>query len=932
MTNSKIESIIALFSSEKFQDALNAIEELIVENPNDALLFNIRGACFAGLNQINLAKENYEKAIAINPEYSKAHFNLAGVFHELEEYDASISSYQKTLLIEPDYAEAHNNLGNVLREVSEIESAIESYKKAINIKPNYVEAHYSLGTSFQEIGKLNDTVRCFEQVIELRPNLTGTLNNLGNILRVLGRPDEAILNYKKAIKIDPNFVEVYFNLGTTFQELDQLENAVKFYKKAIEIKPNYPEAHNNLGVTFKDLKDFDSAIESYQSAIRIKSDYAEAHNNIGIVFKELGQLDNAVRSHKTALKIIPEYAEAHNNLGIILIENKQLDKAIERFEKSIAADNNFIEAYNNLGSAYMEINHFDLSLENFKKALTINPHYVEAHNNLGRLYMHLGQLDEAVEYFKKSIKINPNYEYAHNNLGLVYSDQGNLDAAAKCYKRAMTINPSYFEPCANYANLLTDLNDLGEALKNYERAFELNPDADYMQGNILNTKMKICVWDNYSNQLIDLKNKINSGKKVIVPFHLMALIDDPELQKKASTIYAQDKYPKNDVLPKINQHTKHKKIRIGYFSADFREHPVALLTAELYEIHDRNHFEVHAFSYGPNTQDKLNLRIKAGVDYFHDVRKMSHKEIAILSRSLEIDIAVDLSGTTQNSKTEVFAMLSAPIQTSYIGWLGTMGAEYYDYLIAARGMIPVQNQKYFSEKIVYLPSYQVNDSKESLPDPSLSKEDLGLPKDSFVFCCFNNTYKITPIVFDSWARILKKVEKSIMMIYVANKLAQKNLIKEMTFRGVDSERLYFGEKLERSGYLDRYRLADLFLDTFPYNAGTTASDALKMGLPILTLNGNSFNSREASNIINAVNLPEMITTSQEEYESLAIDLANNRKKMRILKEKLVDNLPNAPLYDTQLFAKNIESAYKVMYDRFHRGLGPDHIYIEDQIE
>jgi len=253
-------------------------------------------------------------------------------------------------------------------------------------------------------------------------------------------------------------------------------------------------------------------------------------------------------------------------------------------------------------------------------------------------------------------------------------------------------------------------------------------------------------------------------------------------------------------------------------------------------------------------------------------------------------------------------------------------------LIAAKGMIPKKNQKYFSEKIAYLPSYQVNDSKEILPEASLTREELGLPKDSFVFCCFNNTYKITPIVFDSWARILKRVEKSVMIIYVANKSAQNNLIKEITIRGVNPDRLYFGENLQRDKYLDRYRLADLFLDTFPYNAGTTASDALKMGLPILTLKGNSFNSREAANIISAVNLPEMITASQEEYEFLAIELAKNPMKYRTIKDKLVDNLPNAPLYNTRLFAKNIESAYKTMFERYHQGLDPDHIYIEDKIE
>jgi len=929
MSNNNIESILALFSKQHFNEALDATQELIINNPNDALLFNIRGACFAGLNKLNLAKESYIKAIGLNPDYAKAHYNLAGALHELNEFDASIHSYQNAILIESNYAEAHNNLGNVFKEIGQLDAAINSYEKAIAIKPNYVESHYSLGSSFYESGKLNEAVKCYERVIAIRPSFTEMHNNLGNVLKELGRSDEAILSYQKAISIDPDFIEVYFNLGNIFQELNQLKDAVKYYEKAIKIKSNYPEAHNNLGSVFKELKEFDLAIKSYQMAINIKPDYAEAYNNIGIVYKELGQLDDAIKSHEKALNIIPDYAEAHNNLGIILIEDRQLNEAIERFKKAIAADSIFIEAYNNLGSALMEFNDFDLSLENFQKALSINPKYVEAHNNLGRLFMHLGQLDDAVACFQKSIKINHDYEYAHNNLGLAFSDLGNLDDSMKSYKRAISINPKYFEPRANYANLLTDLNDLEGALKNYEIAYKLNPNADYMLGNILHTKMRICVWEEYSNQLIDIQIKINDGKRVIGPFQLMALIDDPELQKKASVIYAQDKYPKNSLLPNIDTHPKHNKIRIGYFSADFREHPVALLTAELFEIHDRSQFEVHAFSYGPNSQDRMNLRIKAGVDHFHDVHKMSHKEIGTLTRSLEIDIAVDLSGTTQNSKTEVFAMSAAPIQASYIGWLGTMGANYYDYLIAAKGMIPKENQKYFSEKIVYLPSYQVNDSKEPLPEAFFKRKDLGLPKDSFVFCCFNNTYKITPVVFDIWARILKSVENSVMMIYVANVQAKKNLIKEIIHRGIEPERFVFGEKLTRSKYLDRYRSADLFLDTFPYNAGTTASDALKMGLPILTLNGNSFNSREAANIISAVNLSEMITASQEEYESLAIELANNPMKYRAIKDKLVENLPNAPLYNTRLFAKNIESAYKTMFEKYHQGLDTDHIYVED---
>jgi predicted O-linked N-acetylglucosamine transferase (SPINDLY family) len=324
----------------------------------------------------------------------------------------------------------------------------------------------------------------------------------------------------------------------------------------------------------------------------------------------------------------------------------------------------------------------------------------------------------------------------------------------------------------------------------------------------------------------------------------------------------------------------------------------------------------------------MNLRIKAGVDHFHDVGLMSHKEIVLLSRSLEIDIAVDLGGLTAESRTDVFAMSAAPIQLSYIGFLGSMGAEYYDYLIADPVMIPKESQKYYVEKIVYLPSFQVNDSKDLPPDIVLTRKDVGLPDNGFVFCCFNNTYKMTPTTFDSWARILQAVEGSVLIIFANNDLSKVNLTKEIKRRGVDSDRLIFGDSLSRPEYLARFRVADLFLDTQPYNAGTTASDALKMGLPMLTLKGEAYQARMGASIVSALNLPELITTSSEEYESLAIELATNPEKMKAIKDKLASNLSTAPLFDTKLFTKNLESAYTEMYERYHKGLEPDHIYVE----
>ena len=441
--------------------------------------------------------------------------------------------------------------------------------------------------------------------------------------------------------------------------------------------------------------------------------------------------------------------------------------------------------------------------------------------------------------------------------------------------------------------------------------------------------MNLCIWDDLANRLNELTNKINNGEKVINPFPLLALIDDPEIQRKTAEIYANERYPQSHVLSTIERYPKHKKIRIGYFSADFKNHPAAFLTAELYEIHDRNRFEIHAFSYGPDTQDKMNLRIKAGVDHFHDVRTMSYEDTAMLARSVELDIAVDLGGYTQDCRPNIFAEGSAPIQVSYLGYPGTMAVDYMDYLIADRTLIPEEKQHHYSEKIVYMPnSYQVNVSKRSVSEASLLRHELGLPSTGFVFCCFNNNYKITPTSFAGWMRILKAVEDSVLWLLEDNNNTAKNLKKEAMKFGINEDRLVFATRMPVEEYLNSIKQADLFIDTLPYNAHTTASDALRMGLPVLTCIGHSFASRVAASVINAVNLPELITTTQEQYESLAIELATNPEKLKIIKDKLVNNLPTAPLYDTPLFTRHLESAYLTMYERYQNGLDPDHIYVE----
>ena len=564
----------------------------------------------------------------------------------------------------------------------------------------------------------------------------------------------------------------------------------------------------------------------------------------------------------------------------------------------------------------------------YKKLLNFLPSNTMLLTNLGTIALQKGLLEDAVRIIGKSLQINPNQPNALSNRGFALIELKRLNEALASYDRAIVLKPDYAEANYNRGITLQDLKRLDEALASYDRAIVLKPDYDFLLGNLLHTKMHLCIWDELPKYLNELTHKVDNNDKVAVSLPVLALIDDPELQRKTAEIYVNEKHPQSHVLPKIDRYSHHAKIRIGYFSADFKNHPVSYLTAELYETHDRNHFEIHAFSFGPDTKDEMNLRIKAGVDYFHDVRMLSDNDVAMLARKVEIDIAVDLGGFTADSRTGIFAMQAAPIQISYIGYLGTMGADYYDYLVADQTIIPDNYQLYYSEKISYLQSYQVNDSKQALPTTVFTRQDLGLPETGFVFCCFNNTYKITPTTFDGWARILKQVEGSVLLLYLDNETATINLTKEIVQRGIDANRLIFGKRLPMLDYLARYRVADLFLDTLPYNAGTTASDALRMGLPVLTCMGHSFASRVAASLLNAVNLPEMITTSQEQYESLAIDLAMHPEKLKTIKDKLANNLLTAPLYDTPLFTKHLESAYMTMIDRYQQGLDPEHIYVE----
>jgi predicted O-linked N-acetylglucosamine transferase (SPINDLY family) len=690
--------------------------------------------------------------------------------------------------------------------------------------------------------------------------------------------------------------------------------------------PNSGFAWKVLGVSL--LNQGKDALNALRKAATLLPDDAAAHSNLGIALGSLGQLGEAVASYRRALEIKPDHAEAHCNLGNALQALGQLEEVATCYRRALEIKPNLVEAHYNLGTILIALGEFDDAVACFRRALEIKPDYAEALNNLGIALKALGQFDGAIDCYGRALEINPGHAEVHRNLGNALKDLGQLENAVQSYRRAVAIKPDVVEAHCNLAIALKALGQLEDALSSYGRAMDLKPDHEFLYGDWLHTKMKVCDWNNVDDHFSRLFEKIDRNEKASSPFPILAISSSLPLQKKVAQIYVRARLSPSRELPEIAKRPRRKKIQIGYFSADFHDHATAYLIAELLERHDRSRFELTAFSFGPNRDDGMRRRISASFDDFIDVRNKSDRDVATLSRNLEIDIAVDLKGFTQDSRPGIFSVRAAPVQASYLGYPGTMGAEFIDYLIADPTLVAASHENDYSEKIAYLPnSYQVNDAKRLISERVFTRIELGLPRTGFVYCCFNNNYKITPDIFGSWMRILKQVQGSVLWLFEDNALAAKNLRREAELRGVGAERLIFAKQMALPEHLARHRHADLFLDTLPYNAHTTASDALWAGLPVLTRLGDTFAGRVAASLLTAIGLPELITSTPEAYEALAIELAANPDKLTTIKRKLADNRLTTPLFDTRLFARHIEAAYTAMYERYQSDLPPEHIHV-----
>ncbi len=737
-----------------------------------------------------------------------------------------------------------------------------------------------------------------------------------------GQLAQARVLYEQVLAIEPQHFDALHLLGVIAYQAKQLPAALDLLNRAMQVNSQAAAAYSHRSLVLQAMQRPGEALADCDKAIALSPDFVQAYNNRGNILVDLKRVEEALSSYDKAIALAPDFADARNNRGTALQQLGRLQEAMDCYEKAITMDPMMADAHDNLGNLHRLMRHYAAAIACFDKALALHPGNAKVlHSKAGAL-REMHQREAALACYDKAIELNPAYLQAHNNRGTLLRELGQIKAALGSFNQALTINPDCAEAFANRANVLTDFKQFKLAVADYDKALALLPDQEFLRCMRLHTRMHLCDWRNHQTDLAELVRGIEQGDLVSQPFVMTALIDSPSLHLKAARLYVRGRFEASDVLGPLPARAARKKIRVAYFSADFREHPVSFLTAQLYELHDRASFEVFAFSFGPDSGDAMHQRLQQAFDQFVDVRSMADRDVAQLARQMEIDIAVDLGGFTRDSRTAIFAMRAAPIQVSYIGYLGTMAAPYIDYLIADKSIIPDRLREHYAEKIIYLPSYQVNDGKRRVSERIFTRQELGLPADAFVFACLNNNYKITPDTYAGWMRILGQAAGSVLLLYGDNEGAQNNLKSHAAAAGIDPSRIVFAGRLPLADYLARYRVVDLFLDTLPYNAGTTASDALWTGLPVLTRCGESFASRVAASVLQAIELPELIAQTQPEYEAIAIKLANDPKAMVRLCEKLARNKHSTALFDTPRFTRQLEAAYRQIHQRHLAGLAP----------
>lgn len=611
----------------------------------------------------------------------------------------------------------------------------------------------------------------------------------------------------------------------------------------------------------------------------------------GIALQNARQFEQAQAVFELYLGQFPDDGVALYSLAVVLMEREGAERALPILERGVQVASTFAPIWYAYGAVLQRLGRRDTALASYQRALEINPDYVEALINCGTLLRETQQHLQSLECFNRALKIKPDHENA----------------------------------LSNCAVLLTEFKRPLEAVAMYERLLEINPDFEYAKGSVCYERMHACDWTNFDADVAAILEGIGAGKRAAKSLGVMAISDSAAVHHQCAETFSVHRYPVIHAPLWTGERYRHDRIRIAYVSPDLREHPVGHLMAGIFERHDKKRFETIAISIGVNDNSRLRQRMLDTFDHFIDARMMESRRIAQIMRDMEVDIAIDLAGFTSDSRSEVFGMRPAPVQVNYLGYPGTLGTPYMDYIVADRHVIPPEHKQFYNEQVVYLPdAYLPAASGLKISEHTPTRAECGLPEEGVVFCSFNHDYKIAPHVFAVWMNLLRQVPGSVLWLMSRNPLSQVNLRREAAAGGVDPDRLVFAQRVPRvEDHLARYRQADLFLDTHPYNAHTTCADALMAGLPVVTCMGGAFPSRVAGSLLHAAGVPELVTSSLADYEALALSLARDPQRLARLKAQLIASQPTNALCDADGFCRNLEAIYVSMWRQSQLGGAED---------
>jgi protein O-GlcNAc transferase len=779
--------------------------------------------------------------------------------------DEAAAAHRRVLAVAPGHAVSLHHLGLIEHKRGNHEQAANLVRQCLTGKVEDADAWSNLSVILRELGRFDEAITAAEKAITLRPRHAGAHTNLGNLLRQRGRVADAVRAHAMATRLEPEFAAAHANLADALLAQNQLAEALASCERAVSLAPKLAEARAILGRIQQRQGKLGDALAAYEQAMTLNPQLATLHSEIGNILRMQGRSEEAVAAHQRTIALMPSSAEAYGHLGVTL-------QTLGRWNEAAAA---------------------------YRQAIALAPDFMEAHSNLGVLLQAMGKPAEAIPAYRAALALNPRYANAHYNLG----------------------------------NALKELDRLEEAIHAYRQAIACDGELAAARFQLCNVRRHACDWRGLEQEEADCLSSLRGQGHPVSPFPVLVMSADPALHLEHARRWARRLATlphKRSGRPAAHPAPSDGRMRIGYLSCDFHRHATGSLIAELLERHDRSRFDVIGYCFSPEDGSDMRRRLVAAFDSFVDVRALSHADAARRIHTDRIDILVDLKGYTKDARSEILAHRPAPVQVNYLGYPGTMGADFIDYIIADRFVAPMQDQAHYAERIVQLPdSYQPNDSRRRIAERAPSRAECGLPEEGFVFCSFNGAYKITQTVFGIWMRLLQAVPGSVLWQLDTDTLAKSNLRREALSYGVDPERIVFAPKLRMEEHLARQRLGDLFLDTLPVNAHTTASDALWAGLPVVTCAGDAFIGRVAGSLLHAMGLPELVTHTLADYEALALSLATNPGALADVRARLARNRLAVPLFDIARYARNIEAAYVHMARLSAAGRRPEAFAVRD---